>query len=174
MSSASAAEQLRAAQAPLKARYKDEPASAVVTMRARGRVSQATVTCALETGKPGVPAGLHPAAGGDGAAACSGEMLLEALVGCAGVTLAAVATAMGVELLEATVQAEGDMDFRGTLGVARDAPVGFTRLALTFTLDSAAPADKLTKLVELTERYCVVFQTLAKPPMIEVRLGPSR
>jgi uncharacterized OsmC-like protein len=172
MSTAAAAERLRAAQAPLKVRYKEDPASAVVTLRARGRVAQATVTCALETGRPGVPAGLHPAAGGDGAAACSGEMLLEALVGCAGVTLAAVATAMGVELHEAIVEAEGDMDFRGTLGVARDAPVGLTRLALTFTLDSAAPADKLTKLVELTERYCVVFQTLAKPPVIEVRFGP--
>lgn len=164
------AERLRGLQAPLKARYKEDPASAVVTLRAKGRVSQGPITCQLETGKPGVAAGLHPASGGDGTAACSGDMLLESLVGCAGVTLAAVATAMGIELASATVTAEGDLDFRGTLGVAKDAPVGFTRIRLTFAVDSAAPADKVKKLVELTERYCVVFQTLAKPPVMEVRL----
>jgi len=164
------AERLRGLQAPLKARYKEEPASAMVTLWAKGRVSQGPITCALETGKPGVAAGLHPASGGDGSAACSGDMLLEALVGCAGVTLAAVATSMGIELASATVTAEGDLDFRGTLGVARDAPVGFTRIRLIFGIDTTAPADKVQKLVELTERYCVVFQTLAKPPVIDVRL----
>ena len=163
------AEQLRQHQAPLKARYKDDPSTARVTLRAVGRVSQSTVTCALETGKPGIPVGLHPAAGGDGLAACSGDMLLEALVGCAGVTLAAVATAMGIELKTARVSAEGDLDFRGTLGVARDVPVGFSRIRLLFELESESPADKLQKLIELTERYCVVFKTLAEAPAIEVR-----
>jgi uncharacterized OsmC-like protein len=165
-------ERLRALQAPLKAKYKDDPPSATVTLRASGRVSQAALTCTVDTGKPGVAAGLHPAAGGDGSFACSGEMLLEALVACAGVTLAAVSTSMGIELAGGTtVLAEGDLDFRGTLGVARDAPVGFTSVRMIFTLESPAPADKLNKLVELTERYCVVFQTLAKPPAIEVRLA---
>ena len=164
------AERLKELQAPLKAQYKENPASATLTLRAKGRVSQGAVTCMLETGKPGVAAGLHPAAGGDGSAACSGDMLLEALVGCAGVTLAAVATAMGIELASATVVAEGDLDFRGTLGVAKDAPVGFTRIRLTFAVDTTAPAEKVQKLVELTERYCVVFQTIAKPPALEVRL----
>ena len=164
------AEQLRQHQAPLKARYKDDPSTARVTLRAVGRVSQSTVTCALETGKPGIPVGLHPAAGGDGLAACSGDMLLEALVGCAGVTLAAVATAMGIELKTARVSAEGDLDFRGTLGVARDVPVGFSRIRLLFELESESPADKLQKLIELTERYCVVFKTLAEAPAIEVRM----
>lgn len=164
------AEQLRQLQAPLKARYKDEPAAALVTLHARGRVSQETLTCTLETGKPGVAAGLHPASGGDGSAACSADMLLEALVACAGVTLAAVATAMGIELNDAAVSAEGDVDFRGTLGVARDAPVGFLRIRLRFALQASAPADKLPKLIELTERYCVVAQTLAKSTPLEVLL----
>jgi uncharacterized OsmC-like protein len=159
---------LRELQAPLKARYKDDPSSAVLTLRARGRVIQDRVACALETGKRGVPAGLHPATGGDGTLACSGDMLLEALVGCAGVTLAAVATAMGIELRDATVSAEGDIDFRGTLGVSKDAPVGFSRIKLTFALGTAVDPAKAAKLVELTERYCVVFKTLAKPPSIEV------
>jgi uncharacterized OsmC-like protein len=159
---------LRELQAPLKARYKEDPSSAVVTLRARGRVLQDRVQCALETGKPGVPAGLHPATGGDGSAACSGDMLLEALVGCAGVTLAAVATAMGIDLGEATVTAEGDIDFRGTLGVAKDAVVGFSRIKLTFALGPAVDPAKAAKLVELTERYCVVFQTLGKPATMEV------
>jgi uncharacterized OsmC-like protein len=163
------AEELRQLQAPLKARYKEDPRAALVTLRAVGRVAQSTVTCAIETGKPGIPVGLHPAAGGDGLAACSGDMLLEALVGCAGVTLAAVATAMGIELKTALVSAEGDLDFRGTLGVARDAPVGFSRVRLLFEIDTETPADKVHKLVELTERYCVVFKTLAEPPAIEVR-----
>lgn len=165
------AERLRALQAPLKARYKDDPASAMVTLRARGRVSQQSVTCALETGKAGLPAGLHPASGGDGTAACSGDMLLEALVGCAGVTLAAVATAMGIALKSAVVSAEGDLDFRGTLGVAKDAPVGFVRIRLEFSLDTDAPDDKVKKLVELSERYCVVYQTLVKSTPIDVSIG---
>jgi uncharacterized OsmC-like protein len=163
-------EQLRARQAPLKARYKENAASAVVRLRARGRVDQASVTCKLETGKPGVPVGLHPAAAGDGSAACSGDMLLEALAGCAGVTLAAVATALGITLEDAVVEAEGDVDFRGTLGVARDAPVGFANLSLTFSLRADVPSEKLAKLVELSERYCVVLQTLAKPPAVSVRI----
>lgn len=163
------AEELRQLQAPLKARYKEAPSAALVTLRAVGRVAQGTVTCAIESGKPGVPVGLHPAAGGDGSAACSGDMLLEALVGCAGVTLAAVATAMGIELKTALVSAEGDLDFRGTLGVSREAPVGFSQIRLRFEIDSDAPADKVHKLVELSERYCVVFKTLTVPPVIEVR-----
>src|SRR5579859_1014390 len=164
------AEELRAQQAPLKARYKADPSSALLTLRAQGRVSQESLTCTLATGKPGKPAGLHPAAGGDGAAACSGEMLLEALVSCAGVTLAAVATSMGIVLTDTTVSAEGDLDFRGTLGVAKEAPVGFTQIRLTFAINADAPADKVKKLVELAERYCVVFQTLARPPSVEVRV----
>jgi uncharacterized OsmC-like protein len=162
------ADALRQLQAPLKARYKEHPAEARVTLRARGRVHQATLSCQLESGKPGVPAGLHPAAGGDGSLACSGDMLLEALVGCAGVTLAAVATAMSIELEEASVTAEGELDFRGTLGVAKEAAVGFDTIRLIFDVRTPA-ADKLPKLIELTERYCVVFQTLTKPPAIEVR-----
>jgi uncharacterized OsmC-like protein len=166
-------DQLRAQQAPLKSRYKEDPSSAVVRLRAKGRVLQESITCSLETGRPGTPAGLHPATGGDGSAACSGDMLLEALVGCAGVTLAAVATAMGITLTSATVTAEGDLDFRGTLGVAKDAPVGFTKIELTFSVQTDAPVEKVQKLVELTERYCVVFETLAKSPSIEVRLDCS-
>ncbi len=162
------AERLRGAQAPIKARYKDDPTAAMLTLRARGTVSQDTVTFKLDTGKPGVPAGLHPATGGDGNAACSGDMLLEALASCAGVTLAAVATSMGIELRDATtVEAEGDLDFRGTLGVAKDAPVGFTAIRLKFgimTKDEAVSEDKVKKLIELTERYCVVYQTLRTPP----------
>jgi len=162
------AERLRQLQAPLKARYKEDPASARVTLRARGRVQQENLTVTLETGKPGLPAGLHPAAGGDGSAACSGDLLLEALVGCAGVTLAAVATAMGIMLERAFVTAEGDVDFRGTLGVARDVPVGFSEIRLLFELEAPAAADKLPKLVELSERYCVVLQTLSHAAKIVV------
>ncbi len=141
-----------------------------MTLRAKGHVSQKDVTCSVEGGKPGVPAGLHPAAGGDGHEACSGDMLLEALVACAGVTLAAVSTSMGIVLGAATVTAEGDFDFRGTLGVVRDAPVGFSSIRLDFGLRADAPAEKLHKLVELTERYCVVLQTLTKPPAVTVRI----
>ncbi len=161
-------EQLRQLQAPLKARYREDPSSAKRTLRASGRVSQETLTCALQTGKPGVPAGLHEATGGDGSAACSGDMLLEALVGCAGVTLASVATAMGVDVSGAIVSAEGDLDFRGTLGVAKEAPVGFSQIRLVFEIGASAGAEKLDKLVQLTERYCVVLQTLSRPASIEV------
>ena len=164
------AERLRAAQAPKKALYKENPTAGVRTLRSWGRVNQDAVTFTLESGKPGVPAGLHEAAGGDGSAACSGDMLLEALVSCAGVTLAAVSTSMGIELKDARVSAEGDMDFRGTLGVARDVPVGFTALRLKFSILSDAPAEKLQKLVELSERYCVVLQTLAQSHKVEVAL----
>ena len=164
------AEQLREQQAPFKAQYKENPASAMRTLQARGRVSQETITFTLETGKAGVPAGLHPAAGGDGSAACAADMLLEALVACAGVTLAAVATSMGIALKSAAVEAQGDLDFRGTLGVARDVPVGFTKIALTFELATDAPPEKLKKLVDLTERYCVVYQTLARSPSFETRV----
>ncbi|MEO8179516.1 MAG: OsmC family protein [Deltaproteobacteria bacterium] len=163
------ADALRQLQAPLKARYKEHPADARVTLRARGSVRQATLSCQLEGGKAGVPAGLHQAAGGDGSQACSGDMLLEALVGCAGVTLAAVATAMGIELSQASVTAEGEVDFRGTLGVAKDVPVGFESIRVLFEIRTPTP-DKLPKLIELTERYCVVFQTLSKPPRIELRV----
>ena len=167
------AETLKRTQAPLKARYKEDPSSALVTLRAAGHVVQETVTFVLDTGKPGVPVGLHPAAGGDGSAACSGDMLLEALVGCAGVTLAAVATAMGIELNRATVSAEGDLDFRGTLGVSREAPVGFSQIRLLFSIESATPADKIQKLVELSERYCVILQTLSQLAKIETHILPA-
>jgi uncharacterized OsmC-like protein len=160
------ADQLKAIQAPLKQKYKDDPASAVVTLRAHGHA--AGLSCKVETGKALVEAGLHPATGGDGSMACSGDMLLEALVGCAGVTLRAVATALGIELRDATVSAEGDLDFRGTLGVARDAPVGFREIRLTFNLDTDASEDQRTTLLRLTERYCVVLQTLRRPPPISV------
>jgi uncharacterized OsmC-like protein len=162
------AEQLRELQAPLKSKYKVDPTSAVQTLRAKGRVSQDSITVALETGKPGTAAGLHPATGGDGSRACSADMLLEALVACAGVTLASVATAMSIQLARATVTAEGDIDFSGTLGVAKEAPVGFTRIQLTFGIDTDAPTDKVKKMIELTERYCVVAQTLANGAVIDI------
>jgi uncharacterized OsmC-like protein len=167
------AETLREQQGPLKARYKENPSAAMATLRTRGRVSQESIACVLETGKPGVPAGLHPAVGGDGSAACSGDMLLEALVSCAGVTLAAVATSMGIVMTRATVSAEGDLDFRGTLGVAKDAPVGFAKIRLSFSIETEAPREKVQKLVELSERYCVVLQTLGRSPEIETRIEPA-
>ena len=166
------AEELRNLQAPLKAKYREAPDAAVVTLHASGKVSQASLSFALETGKPGVAAGLHPTCGGDGTFACSGDMLLEALVSCAGVTLASVATAMGITLKNATVSAEGDLDFRGTLGVSKEAPVGFQRIRMKFAIDSDAPAEKLPKLIELAERYCVVAQTIAKTAPITVSLAP--
>src|SRR5918911_2438855 len=153
------ADELRALQAPIKAKYKENAAAAVVTLRAEGRVGEG-IACRVDTGRALVEAGLHPASGGNGMQACSGDMLLEALVACAGVTLKAVATAIGIELRDATVRAEGDLDFRGTLGVAKDAPVGFREIRLTFELDTDAPAEQKKKLVELTERYCVVLQTI--------------
>jgi uncharacterized OsmC-like protein len=159
---------LRALQAPLKERYRQDPEAAVVTLRAAGDVAAPSVTCRVTTGRALVEAGLHPATGGNGLSACSGDMLLEALVACAGVTLSAVATALGIALDGGTVTAEGDLDFRGTLGVAKDAPVGFREIRLNFDLRTAAPAEQVAKLRELTERYCVVYQTLAKSPPLTV------
>jgi uncharacterized OsmC-like protein len=161
------ADELRALQAPLKARYRERPETALVTLRAQGRVGEG-ITCKIETGKARVEAGLHPATGGDGRSACSADMLLEALVGCAGVTLRAVATALGISLRRATVQAEGDLDFRGTLGVSKDVPVGFRQIRLHFDLDTDASEEQLATLLRLTERYCVVYQTLCHPVKISV------
>jgi uncharacterized OsmC-like protein len=161
------AEQLRALQGPLKERYRKEPSSATITLHAAGRATDA-IACKVETGKGLVEAGLHPATGGTGMLACSGDMLLEALVACAGVTLRAVATAIGVELRDARVIAEGDLDFRGTLGVSKEAKVGFERIRLRFELDTDATAEQRATLLKLTERYCVVLQTLRTPPAISV------
>ena len=161
-------EELRALQAPLKARYRQEPFTALVTLRASSRIGDGRIVCNVETGKALVEAGLHPAAGGTGLEVCSGDMLLEALVACAGTTLKAVATALSIPLKSGTVNAEGDLDFRGTLGVAKDAPVGFREIRLRFDLDTDAPADQVAKLVELTERYCVVYQTLCAPGKLSV------
>jgi uncharacterized OsmC-like protein len=161
------AQDLRALQAPLKERYRNEPGAAVVTLRADGRIGEG-IACRVDTGKALVEAGLHPATGGSGLQACSGDMLLEALVACAGVTLKAVATALGMNLKEASVHAEGDLDFRGTLGVAKDAPVGFREIRLRFDLDTDASAEQRRKLVELTERYCVVLQTIRQAPPVKV------
>src|SRR5881296_2497860 len=159
------ANELRSLQAPLKAQYRERPETALVTLRAEGRVGE-NVTCKIETGKARVEAGLHPATGGDGSSACSADMLLEALVGCAGVTMNAVATALGIELRDATIHAEGDLDFRGTLGVAKDVSVGFSAIRLTFDLQTNAKDEQIATLLKLTERYCVVFQTLRQPPQI--------
>jgi uncharacterized OsmC-like protein len=166
------ADELKSLQAPLKERYKAEPEAAVITLRAQGRAAEG-IACKVETGRALVTAGLHPATGGDGTLACSGDMLLEALVACAGVTLRAVATAIGVELRDATITADGDLDFRGTLGVARDARVGFTAIRLNFDLDTDATDERIATLLKLTERYCVVYQTLRQPPEIVVRLKPD-
>jgi uncharacterized OsmC-like protein len=164
------ADQLKRLQAPLKERYKAEPEAALVTLRASGRAGEG-VTCNVETGRAIVEAGLHPATGGDGTLLCSGDMLLEALVACAGVTLRAVATSIGVPLDEALVRAEGDLDFRGTLGVARDVPVGFTAIRLRFELRTSASAEQIATLVRLTERYCVVLQTLRGAPDVTVTVA---
>ena len=164
------AETLKALQAPIKQKYRDAPDSAVITLKAEGTVGAEGVTCKVDTGRALVEAGLHPAAGGDGLAACSGDMLLEALVACAGVTLRAVATALNVELRGGTVRAEGDLDFRGTLGVAKDAPVGFRSIRLTFDLDTDAGEEQLASLLKLTERYCVIYQTLRNPPAAEATI----
>jgi uncharacterized OsmC-like protein len=161
------ADELRSMQTPLKERYREQPASAKLTLKAEGRIGE-NISCKIETGKALVEAGLHPATGGSGLAACSGDMLLEALVACAGVTVGAVATALNIELRSGTVRAEGDLDFRGTLGVAKDAPVGFHRIRLEFDLDTDATEEQLATLLRLTERYCVVYQTLASPPQIDV------
>src|SRR6476469_11203909 len=161
------AETLRSLQAPLKEKYRQEPNTALVTLRAEGRLGEG-VTCKIETGKARVAAGLHPATGGDGRSACSADMLLEALVGCAGVTLSAVATALSIPLRNATIRAEGDLDFRGTLGVSKDVPVGFKQIRLHFDLDTDASDQQIGNLLRLTERYCVVYQTLSQPADISV------
>lgn len=163
-------DELRAVQAPLKARYRDEPTAAQVVLSAHGTVGPDGPTCTLASGRQPAVAGLHPAAGGDGSLLCSGDMLLEALAGCAGVTLGAVATAMGIALRRAVVRADGDLDFRGTLGVAKEVPVGFSAIRVTFELDSDANDEALGKLVSLTERYCVVYQTLRAGVPMTARL----
>ena len=160
-------DELKTVQAPLKEQYRIDPASALITLRAKGRATEG-VTCKVETGRALVEAGLHPATGGDGSFVCSGDMLLEALVACAGVTLRAVATSIGVDLRDATVTAEGDLDFRGTLGVSKEIAVGFQRVRLTFDLATNASEEQLATLIRLTERYCVVYQTLRRAPEISV------
>jgi uncharacterized OsmC-like protein len=162
-------DELRAVQAPLKARYREEPEAAVVTLSAAGSLGDG-VSCSVQTGRAIAEAGLHPASGGDGTLLCSGDMLLEALVACAGVTLRAVATSLEIPIRSGTVRAEGDLDFRGTLGVDRDAPVGFRSIRLIFDLDADADDEQLATLKKLTERYCVVYQTLASAPALETEL----
>jgi uncharacterized OsmC-like protein len=161
---------LRALQAPIKERYKADPKAGLITLRAKGTLDDASIACKVETGRALAVAGLHPATGGSGMELCSGDMLLEALVACAGVTLKAVATAIDIPLKSGAVSAEGDLDFRGTLGVAKDAPVGFAQIRLRFDLDTDAPADKLDQLLKLTERYCVVYQTIKSGPPVEITL----
>jgi uncharacterized OsmC-like protein len=163
-------EELRALQAPLKERYRQNPEAAYITLKAEGRLGE-QITCKVDTGRALVEAGLHPATGGDRLRACSGDMLLEALVACAGVTLSAVAAATGVEIRSGVVRAEGDLDFRGTMGVSKETPVGFQRVRLRFDLDTDGTEEQLATLIRLTERYCVVYQTLRQPPEIEVSRG---
>jgi len=167
------AEDLRAVQQPLKDTYRSDPAAALVTLRARGELGAEGVSCSVETGRALAVAGLHPATGGDGSLACSGDMLLQALVACAGVTLRAVATSLGIDVAGGTVRAEGDLDFRGTLAVAKEAPVGFSSVRLSFELDSDARPDQLDTLLRLTERYCVVYQTLARPAQLSASLAAN-
>jgi uncharacterized OsmC-like protein len=160
--------QLKTLQAPLKQQYRDDPASALVTLHASGRLDGAGVSCRVETGRALVEAGLHPATGGTGLQACSGDMLLEALAACAGVTLRAVATALEIPVRDGSVKVEGDLDFRGTLGVSKEIPVGFQDIRLHFELDTEASSEQLDTLLKLTERYCVVLQTLRSPPAVTV------
>ncbi|MBI4922528.1 MAG: OsmC family protein [Devosia nanyangense] len=162
---------LRAMQAPLKERYRSDPAAAMVTLKANGTIDAGNITCKIETGRALSLAGLHSATGGSGLELCSGDLLLEALVACAGVTLKSVATALDIPLRSGTVSAEGDLDFRGTLGVSKDAPVGFASIRLRFDLETDAPQEKLDALLRLTERYCVVLQTIRNGPAIESRIG---
>ena len=162
-------EDLRTLQAPLKEAYRTTPEQAVVTLRATGRLDETAVSCHVDTGRAMVEAGLHPASGGTGLEACSGDLLLQALVACAGVTLRAVATALGLPVRGGEVRAEGELDFRGTLGVSKEAPVGFRAIRLHFALDTDATAEQLATLEKLTERYCVVLQTLRTPPALSVR-----
>src|ERR1700720_3025029 len=162
---------LREIQRPLKDQYRKAPDTAVVTLRAEGSLADSDVACTVATGRALVEAGLHPATGGDGSLACSGDMLLQALVACAGVTLRAVATSLGIEVTGGTVSAEGDLDFRGTLAVSKEAPVGFRSIRLRFDLDTSADAEQVQTLIRLTERYCVVYQTLAHPAQLSVSAG---
>src|SRR5690242_17858525 len=164
------AAELRAMQAPIKERYKTDPSAAVITLKAKGSIENEGIACKVETGRALAVAGLHPATGGSGLELCSGDMLLEALVACAGVTLKAVATALDIPLRAGTVSAEGDLDFRGTLGVAKDAPVGFAQIRLRFDLDTDAPQEKLDQLLKLTERYCVVYQTIKSGPPVDLQM----
>ena len=168
------AEELRAIQQPIKARYKEDPEAAVVTLKASGAIDDSSIVCRVDTGKALVEAGLHPATGGSGMEACSGDMLLEALVACAGVTLRAVATALGIELRDGKVTAEGDLDFRGTLGVDKQAPVGFREIRLGFDLDTDASQEQLDTLLKLTERYCVIYQTIRSSPPLTVTMTPAQ
>lgn len=165
------ADELRAVQAPIKDRYRAEPGSAMITLKATGSLTSGALTCKVETGRTLAEAGLHPASGGDGTALCSGDMLLEALVACAGVTLQAVATALAIPLRGGTVRAEGDLDFRGTLGVSKEVPVGFTAIRLSFELDTDATKEQLDTLLKLTERYCVVAQTVKNPTPMTIGFG---
>ncbi len=164
------AAELRALQAPIKDRYKRDAKAALITLKARGTLDDSNIACKVETGRALAVAGLHPATGGSGLELCSGDMLLEALVACAGVTLKAVATALAVPLRSGTVSAEGDLDFRGTLGVDKEAPVGFAEIRLRFEVDTEAPQEQLDQLLKLTERYCVVYQTIRSGPPVDVRL----
>jgi uncharacterized OsmC-like protein len=165
-------EQLQATQAPLKERYREDPDAAVITLSAEGELGEG-VSCSVNTGRAIAEAGLHPASGGDGSQLCSGDMLLEALAACAGVTLRAVATSLGIEVRSGTVRAEGDLDFRGTLAVDRDAPVGFRSIRLAFELDADADDEQLATLLKLTERYCVVLQTIASPPELSATVATA-
>src|SRR6188508_1281819 len=162
---------LRALQAPIKEKYRNDPKAGVITLKAKGTLDDQNIACKVETGRALAIAGLHPATGGSGLELCSGDMLLEALVACAGVTLKAVATAIDVPLRSGTVSAEGDLDFRGTLGVAKEAPVGFAQIRLRFDVETDAPQEKLDQLLKLTERYCVVYQTIKSGPPVEVKLN---
>jgi len=162
-------EELRRIQAPIKAKYQDKPETAIVTLKAKGRIAEG-ISCNVETGKALVKAGLHTASGGKGVLICSGDLLLESLVGCAGVTLSAVATSMGIEIREGTIEVEGDLDFRGTLGISKEAPVGFKSIRLIYNLDCDATQEQLQILIKLTERFCVVYQTLTNGVKIETSL----
>jgi len=165
--------ELKSIQAPIKERYRNEPESAMITLRAEAKIGEG-MTCNVQTGKALIEAGLHPATGGNGLSACSGDMLLESLVACAGVTLRAVATALDIPLRDATVRTEGDLDFRGTLGVSKETPVGFQHIRLCFELDTNATEEQIATLLKLTERYCVVYQTLARSPKIDISHEVSR
>ena len=164
------ANELRAMQAPIKERYKSDAGAALITLKAKGTLDDQNIACKVETGRALAVAGLHPATGGSGLELCSGDMLLEALVACAGVTLKAVSTALAIPLKSGTVSAEGDLDFRGTLGVDNEAPVGFRQIRLRFDVETDAPQDKLDQLLKLTERYCVVYQTIAKGPPVDIKM----